>query len=381
MPRPTVLVSILAALLLLLSACDPAGNGGDGGSTYGEDDLEQAVADVTTDLEDLGAGFEGELGVAALGAFPGFFPTVAEPIAPSDGALSLPLVHPSQAGSLPRGILVWDDDLFDWVEVGDSTDLVLRWSFVDAASDTHTASITIDWGVTTQVRDEFGDLVEVPTAMNVTMTVDTTTVADADAEFAWYSAATCTDGILEPTRVAVDGSFGVDATLALNEITLELTTVSAADAQIGANGEVVASADGDRAGLSWDVTLTGPLTRGADCFVDDFEPESGAVDVLLFSERAGVMSSFGVDFTFDDIVVDDVTGEFVSVGLDGDLTVDGAAAVAFSGTLDDQDDDGIPGDNLLLVFANGDSTTLEAFIENQLETTATAAMRVLSLFR
>ncbi|MFO8150671.1 MAG: hypothetical protein R6T93_10255, partial [Trueperaceae bacterium] len=52
----------------------------------------------------------------------------------------------SPAGSLPRGILVWDDDLFDWVEVGDSTDLVLRWSFVDAASDTHTASITIDWG-------------------------------------------------------------------------------------------------------------------------------------------------------------------------------------------------------------------------------------------
>ena len=147
------------------------------------------------------------------------------------------------------------------------------------------------------------------------------------------------------------------------------------------SGEIVASANGDRAGFGWDVTLTGPLARGTDCFIDAFEPESGAVDMVLFSERAGVMSSFGVDFTFDDIVVDDVTGEFVAVDLDGDLSVDGAAAVSFSGTLDDEDADGIPGDNLVLVFANGDTTTLEAFIEKQLETTATAAMRVLSLFR
>jgi len=169
--------------------------------------------------------------------------------------------------------------------------------------------------------------------------------------------------------------------LAFNGITLELTSVSATEAQIAASGEIVASAAGDRAGLDWDVTLTGPLTRGTDCFIDDLEPESGAVDVLLFSEQEGVTSSFGVDFAFDTIVFDDVTGELVSIDLDGDLTVDGAAAVSFSGTLDDDDGDGIPGDDLVLVFANGDTTTLEAFIESQIETTATAAMRVLSLFR
>jgi len=123
------------------------------------------------------------------------------------------------------------------------------------------------------------------------------------------------------------------------------------------------------------------LARGSDCFVDTFEPENGAVDVLLFSEQAGITSSFGVDLAFDTIVFDDVTGELVSVDLDGDLTVDGAAAVTFSGTLDDDDADGIPGDNLVLVFANGDTTTLEAFIENQLQATTTTAMRVLSLFR
>jgi len=310
MPRPTILVSILAALLLFLSACDPAGNGGSvisvaiiGGdqtiligdvltltatvvttgnasdsvtwgssdetvatidavgnvttlatgttnitatstadpskndtitltvteadAAFGEDDLDQAVASVGSDLEELGTAFETELGVAALGAFPGFFPTVSEPIVVSDGALSLRFIRPSQAGSLPRGIWEWDDDAFEWVDVGNSTDLVLRWSFVDAASDTRAAAITVDWGVTTQVRDEFGDLVEVPRAMNVTMTVDTTTVADVDAEFDWYSAATCTEGILEPDRVYVNGSFGVDATLALNAITLEMTPARA----------------------------------------------------------------------------------------------------------------------------------------------------------
>jgi hypothetical protein len=379
MPRRTVLVTILAALLLL-GACGPAG---DGGTAFGEADLEQAVADVTADLEELGASFEGELGVAALASFPGFVVVAPEPVPPpSAGTLSLGLIRPAQTTSLPRGIWTWDADAFDWVEVGPSTDLVLRWSFVDAADDAHTANITVDWGVTTQVRDASGELVEVPRAMNVTMTVDTTlVVADVDAEFDWYTAAACTEGILEPGRVYVDGSLGADATLALNAITLELTPVSATDAQIAANGEVVASADGDRAGLSWDVTLTGPLTRGTDCFVDAFEPRGGAVDVLLFSEQAGVTSSFGVDFTFQDVVLDDVTGEPVSVDLDGDLTVDGAAAVTFSGTLDDEDADGIPGDNLVLVFANGDTTTLEAFIENQLQVTTTTAMRVLSLFR
>jgi len=379
MPRPTTLVSILATLLLLLSACDLAGNGG---TAYGADDLDQAVTSVGNDLEELGAAFEGDLAAAALGAFPGFSATPVGPVAFNQGTLSLQFVRPSQATSLPRGIWVWNDDTSEWVEVETSTGLVLRWTYLDAANDTRTAAITIDWGETTLVRDEDGALVEVPTAMSVTMTVDTTTViGEFDAEFGWYTATACDEGILEPDRVYVDGSFGVDATLAFNGITLELTSVSATEAQIAASGEIVASAAGDRAGLDWDVTLTGPLTRGTDCFIDDLEPESGAVDVLLFSEQEGVTSSFGVDFAFDTIVFDDVTGELVSIDLDGDLTVDGAAAVSFSGTLDDDDGDGIPGDDLVLVFANGDTTTLEAFIESQIETTATAAMRVLSLFR
>lgn len=101
MPRPTILVSILAALVLLLSACDPAGNGGNGDAAYGEDDLDQAVTSVGNDLGELGTAFETELGVAALDAFPGAFPAVSEPVVVSDGALSLRFIRPSQAGSLP----------------------------------------------------------------------------------------------------------------------------------------------------------------------------------------------------------------------------------------------------------------------------------------
>jgi len=379
MPRPTTLVSVLAALLLFLSACDLAGNGG---TAYGADDLDRAVTSVGSDLEELGAAFEGDLGLAALSAFPGEFPAAAGMLALGEDSLSLRFVQPSQTTSLPRGIWAWDDTEFLWVETGASDDLVLRWTFMDAASVTRTAAMVVDWGVTTQVRDAAGDLVEAPTAMNVTMTVDATVViGDVDAEFDWYSGAACSDGILEPVRVAVDGSFGVDATLVLDALTLQLTPVSATDAELDLSGEVVASADGDRAGVAWDATLTGPLTRGGDCFVDTFEPESGAVDVLLFSERAGVTSSFGFALSFDDIVVDDATGEPVSVDLDGDLTVDGTAAVTFGGTLDDEDADGIPGDNLVLVFANGDTTTLEAFIESRLQATTATVVRALSLFR
>ena len=125
--------------------------------------------------------------------------------------------------------------------------------------------------------------------------------------------------------------------------------------------------------------MTGPLTREPNCYLRGFEPESGAVDMRLSSTKAGDTSSFRLAFTFDDLVLDDPTGN--SVAVDGDLSVDGAAAVTFNGTLDDEDADGIPGDNLVLEFANGDTTTLEAFIESRLQATATTVMRALSLFR
>jgi hypothetical protein len=377
MPRGTVLVTILATLLLL-GACGPAD---DGGTAFGEAELDQAVTDVTTDLEELGVSFEGELALAALASFPGFYVVAPDPVPPPvDGTLSLRHVRPSQAASLPRGIRAWDGDTFTWVEVAPSDDLVLRWSFLDAEEAEHDAEMVVDWGETDQVSDFEGFGFEVPTAMNVTLTVDATLeVGSVDAEFDWYSASACPGGILEPVRVYVDGSLGVGATLLLDAISFEIAPATGANAQMAFAGRVVASAGADSAGLQWDVTVNGPLTREPNCFFRNFEPESGAVDVRLFSTKASDTSSFHLALTFDNFVWNDPAGN--SVDLDGDLTVDGSGVVSFSGTLDDEDADGIPGDNLDLVFPNGDTTTLEAFIESRIETTAATAMRVLSLFR
>jgi hypothetical protein len=363
-------VILAAAAVLVLAACtsDPTG-----GTTFGEADVAQTATGLGDAFEGMVGELEQEDAAAALAAFPGF--TTAPVLVPgSDGSLSLRL-RPSATEPLPRGIYEHDPETFAWVEVEASDDLEYRWTFEDADGVERGASLVVDWGVTDEVEDYVGDLVEVPTAMNATLRVDTVEVAGVDAEFAWYTAAACPNGVLEPTRVYVDGSLGTDATLSLNDVTVALT----ADA-IASSGEVVAESGDKRVGFDWDVSVAGTIQR-VDCFVDGFEPTSGSIGLTVFRAAPGATTSVGFAGSFDEIVLDADTGVWVSVDVDGTITIDGAAAVTFAGTLDDEDGDGIPGENVTLAFSNGESTTLAAFIEDHLMSTATAALRVASLFR
>ena len=364
-------VILAAAAVLVLAACtgaDPTG-----GTTFGEADVAQTATGLGDAFEGMAAEMGQEDAAAALAAFPGFT-MVPVAVTGADGSLSLQ-VRPSATEPLPRGIYAYDTETFEWVAVGASDDLEYRWTFEDPDGVERDASIVVDWGVTDEVEDVFGDLVEVPTAMSATLRVDAVEVAGVDAEFAWYTAAACPNGVLQPTRVYVDGSLGTDTTLSLNDLTVTLT----GDA-IATSGEVVAQSPGKRVGFDWDVSVAGTIQR-VDCFIDTFEPTSGSIGLTVVSEASGVVKSVGFAGSFDEIVLDTDTGVWVSVDIDGSITIDGAAAVTFAGTLDDEDGDGIPGENVTLAFSNGESTTLAAFIEDHLMATATAAVRVASLFR
>lgn len=375
----------MAFALLILAGCQSStGGGGDdnggGGTepTYSEEEFDGAVDEFGGDLTEVATKVEADAGVSAVTQMPTF------PLGRGGifGGESLTLrVQPFADEDLPRGEYEYDSSTGEWVLVADSsTSLVLRWEAVDFETGaSYPAELVVDWsagGPTEDVSDGQGGTVEVPTGMNVTLSVDGTPAADFDADFAWYSDATCPGGVAEPTLVNVDGEAGVDATISLTDVGFQISADT-----ISSSGDVSVSADGDSAGFDWDVSTTGTITRDA-CFIEDFEVASGSVDFSLYSDPAGeARSSVGFGFAFDNIVLEAGSDTLQSVDLSGgQVTIDGATAVTFSGTFDDADSDGIWGDNVTVTFTGEASKSLEAIIEEQMAT-ASGFARLLSLVR
>ena len=383
MPRRALILAIIAALAVaLLGACtqaDPNGGppNGNGEPTLGQADLEAAVEGFTADVEAVGSEFmvddavlAMEVFVAAMGNFTG---VVAPPVSPSSVVRSL---EPPETQELPRGVFEYDPLTGEWNPVEPSDSLEYRWSFFDADDAERDAALVVDWG-TTRTVDGSGAPVEVPTDdMSVTLSVDGTAAAAFDVAFTWYAAPACADGILEPTSVAIDGSMGTDATLSLNGVSLSLSATT-----LDSSGEIVAAAGGDSLGVDWDVTLDVVVDRRPDCSIEDLNVDSGSVSVTLFSDTAGTRSSLGLNVDFGNILFDEESGSLESIDLDGSLDIDGTPVVSFTGTLDDADGDGTPGENLFLTFADGETTTLAAFTESLFGETASAVARALSFVR
>ena len=381
MPTRALILAIIAALALLVACtkADPNGGppNGNGEPALGQADLEAAVEGFTANAEAVGSGFMDddavlamEVFVAAMGSFTGVVPP---PVAPSLGARAL---TPSAIQELPRGVLEYDPASEEWDPVEPSDSLAFRWSFLDVDDVERDAVLVIDWGTTTIVEGP-GGAVEVPTDdMSVALTVDGAAAAAFDVEVDWYSAASCPDGILEPTRVAIDGYMGTDATLSLNGVSLSLTASA-----LSSSGEIVAAAGTDAVGVEWDVTLDVVVDRRPDCSFEDLSVDGGSVSVTLFSDTAGTRSSLGLNVDFGNIQFDEEYGFLESIDLDGSLAIDGAPVVSFTGTLDDADDDGIPGENLILTFADGETMTFAAFSQELVGEAASAVARALSVVR
>ncbi len=345
--------------------------------TLGQADLSAAMADFDGDLEQVGSSLMAndawlamEAFVASLGGFTGVMPLPPEDPFPPE--FSLMEVVPRE---LPRGVFEYDPQTGVWELLAPATVLEYRLSFEDAEGIDRAAVLVIDWGTTTTVEDA-GVVVEVPADdMSVELSVDGVPAAAFDLGFAWFSGPDCPAGILEPTSVAIDGSMGTDATLSLDGVVFSLSASA-----LATSGEIAAAAGGDAVGVVWDVSLDVTVDRDPTCLIEDFAVDGGSLDVTLYSDSAGTRSSLGLDASFGNIQIDPDLG-LVAVDLDGSLNIDGRPAVSFTGTLDDADGDGIPGDNLVLTFADGETMTFEAFLEAQFHATASAVARAWSALK
>lgn len=336
-----------------------------------QQDVAETLADITGQL---GAALERATNDEGLVALYGF---------PQTGAMSNPFFgygvtlmsakHPERAkgalqrfadSNLPNGVYSFEegDGSAGWVFEDESDDLTLNWSYdkdpETAAGNAAEASMTFDWDAqspTIEVESSSGARVEVPTGLGFTMLADGGVVADVDIATTYYRAPGCGDaaaGILEPTALAVDGSGSL---LKLENVGYSVRESDAGDSFV-TQGKVTLVEGG--ISLDWNVAVNGDLGRYEGCFSESISLGDGSV-ALTLAGLSGDTRSVALRFAFDDL-----GGGSAPVLSDGAVVVNGDEdrAVTFSGSLDDSDFNGVPGDDLSVRFADGSTTTLEQLL-------------------
>ncbi len=356
----------LALGLALLAACGgPSGGGNQGGMSQEEFDqawdghaqtqqqvIQQLVQDPAFQAflgNPLGALSLEPLSLAPSGGtLPGFFPL-----------LNLrPLNHPSD-NELPRGGLDYTDPNNPSTYVPSPPyDLGLKWTASDSV-----AELLVDWDkngtATLWPHDQSGQSWEAPQAAQAHMTLDNSEVGHADFGATWYNCSATSTYILEPTQLAFSGYLGQTARLNW-DASYQLT--EGAQDRIQAGLDLSTQGTNPTSSLSLELTLNGQLTRGANCFTQSFQPQSGSF--TLTSEAGSESMVFHITVTG---IQWGTSGEPVRVDLNGYVDHNDQRAVSFSGYLDEEDLNGTdpcPGEDVTLTFRDG-SVTLEAWLRDQ----------------
>ena len=362
---------ILTAALTaaLLSACAEEGIFPAPGGPLTQQDVSKTITSVSEQLETALLRASKDEGVVALGGFPdtgmisnpffGYGVTVARAKHPERAR------GPLQALAnydLPRGVYSFTnkDGSETWVLEEESDDLTLNWTYdrdpetsdFDAAD----ATLAFDWDAlspTTEV-DSYGESVEVPTGLNLTLLADGLNAADLDVATSYYAGSGCEAGILEPTSFSVDGS---GSFLQLENVGYSVNESDAGDSFV-TQGKVTLVDNG--ISLDWNLAVNGDLERSEDCYSSSLSLGDGSVAVKL-AGLAGDTRSVALRFAFDDL-----DGGSSPVLSNGALVVndDEGQAVTFSGSLDDENFNGVPGDNLTVNFPDGSTRTLEDLLND-----------------
>lgn len=354
--RATVapLITVLAALTLAVSACDSGPAAGPPEATYSPTQTAAALGDVQSDAGQVVTGSFDNLAGRAAQAIPAGPPA------------------PNASGALPRGIYVWDATADAWDARGPSDDLVLHWSFEDGSAVSHDAELNLDWSVTdptvmVRVGDATQGTQEVPQDALARLSVDGAEMGRLAAKVAWQDTPLC-GAILEPATLTLDGYLGDDAhKVAVHDASLALPVASGVFSTAGTVSGVSGTND---VSFDWDLAFSGAVTRDPDtCRITDANVTSGHVGLGVASNSHELRIAFDADAP----VIDD-TGMLTSVDLhEGALTIDGDVAVTFEGTLGDANANGVPGDDLQLTFAGGDSMSLESFVQSHFALIASLA--------
>jgi len=253
--------------------------------------------------------------------------------------------------TLTRGKWVYDEDNSNWDEDNSYTgdDLILVWNFKDASNANCTAQLTADWNyqghATVNAKTKDGSTVELPTDAYIKLEVDGSEVGHVRGQFSWYSGNCGT--IAEPAHVIIDGRFGVSDRLDLDGIELQIS-----NEQVVFKGKISASAGGDSGSFSWNLTANGSAVRGSDCFLDKFNTNSGSLNLKSSVTKGGQTES--AEFYTNFVINYDSSNNPSSLELsNGYFKLNGQTAFTFSGTLDDSNGNGVPGENVTVTFADG----------------------------
>ncbi|WP_457637897.1 hypothetical protein [Oceanithermus sp.] len=336
-----------------------------------QEDFDKSVTTYQSDVTNVASGVQQDLALLALTQLPPGAPGIPSPtdFIASIGSLSVnePLTLVKGVTSLidvveqlPYGEYTYDNGA--WTEnisyPGD--DLILHWTFDDYNGTSHTATLTFNWNYgdsTKTAYDPSGAQTEVPQDAMITLDVDGNTVGYLEFKAGWYYCDDIDSYILEPTHLSVQGGLG-----ASNEISYDVN-LEVKDNSVSTTGKIEAKTDFDSAKLGWNLSANGTMTRGEDCFVEDFNVTGGHANVMTSATTNGKTES--MEFNTDYSVNLTDTGEPDSVKLsNGYVKLNGTVAVTFAGTLDDSNNNCVPGENVTLTFADG-KTTLEKYLMDQ----------------
>lgn len=283
---------------------------------------------------------------------------------------SVPLPLGATPEALPRGEYDYDESGSTWLKTADSDDLELNWDY-----DLAVYRLAVDWDATAPTRVislQSGVSNEVPTGAAARLTEGGVEVGGLAATSAW-TANQC--GYDEPTGASSSGFLGdSDARVTLDRLGFTINDTAGSDT-VSAEAEATAAAGGDSLNAYLELHANGEIERGPDCNLVNFVPTSGNLALGATANVAGEQSSFEFRSNFSDVMFD--AGALSGLGLDGSLRLNGVLAVAFSGALNDANANGVPGDELLLTFADAQTMTLEAFLLDQIGWAPLAAMRMM----
>jgi hypothetical protein len=343
--------SLSALALVVLVGCS---SGVPGGPAIGPEGTRDAASAQLAAVEALLADFEGDPAVAAMMSEQGM--ATLDGFAPTGAVMRSGIVTGLETGSLPRGVYVWNELTLAFDEVAADDDLVFHWTTEDAEA----AELRFDWSANGPITVVDGS--EVPTGMNVTLSLDGAIVGDVDVSAAFSE--TCDD----LRRVTVDGFAGADTRL-----TAEAVTVGLDDTSFDTSGRITVSSGGDHASVHWDVDVKGTFYEACDYAMEPTVDE-GTVAFGTTTSFGGSETSFDFGLAFGNVVM---TPEgSATFDVDGSVKVNGASAVTFTGTVDDA----FVGDGVVLTFADGEIMTLEAFIAS-LDAAATVLRSAALLLR
>ena len=348
MPKSRIALSLCAlAVAAVLTACSQPQSPA------------MTADDVKTDLDSVQSGAMTVLGDASLADLSGLL----------DGIDASPFL--ATGPELPRGVYEYDPVAVAWDLIEPSDDLELRWEVQGTGE---AAVLVVDWdaSASTVVRTLPGDEeVELPQGASVVLSLEAVVVAAFDQTAAWP--------VSECGYLTEPGSFHVSGSVESSGTTLTLDETGVSIAGTGADVDVesqggleLASAAGS-AWLDWTLGLALTATRDdATCAIVDAEVKSGHVSVDLGVQTPTEDASVGFATNFA-IHLPETPDDVTTLSLSGGrLTLNGTLAVTWTGVLDDSNSNGVPGENLLLTFADG-TMTLEEFLTEHYAPLAVAA--------